>query len=111
MALQNGNKIGKAFVMIFQVSISMIVPMAMCGALGFYLDQKFGTGFLFIFFLLLGMLASFRNVYYLTKEFYQKDMEQEHANLAYFENLKKEGRKAREALEMEKEKTENNGRE
>lgn len=108
--MQNGNKIGKAFVMIFQVSISMIVPMAMCGAFGFYLDRKFDTGFLFILFLLLGILASFRNVYYLTREFYKKDMEQEHAKLAYFENLKKEGRQAREAA-GEKEREDKNRRE
>lgn len=101
--MQNGNKIGKAFVMIFQISISMIVPMAMCGTAGFYLDRKFKTGFLFILLLFLGILASFRNVYYLTREFYKKDMEQEHAKLAYIENLKKEGRKVREAADQEKE--------
>ncbi len=92
--MQNGNKVGKAWIMIFQISISMMVPMAMCAALGWYLDKKLGTGFLFIVLLLLGIMAAFRNVYYLTKEFYQKDMEREHAELAYFENLKKEGREA-----------------
>jgi F0F1-type ATP synthase assembly protein I len=100
--LKNGDKIGKAWIMIFQISISMIVPMAMCGALGWYLDGKFGTGFLFILFLLLGILASFRNVYYLTRQFYQKDMEKEHAELAYFENLKKEGKQAREKAKQDK---------
>lgn len=89
--------------MVFQVSISMIVPMTMCGALGWYLDGKLKTGFLFILLLILGILAAFRNVYYLTKSFYQKDMEKEHARLAYFENLKKEGR---EALQSQKEEME-----
>lgn len=90
----HGNKVGKAFVMIFQISISMIVPMVMCGAGGYYLDKRLGTGFLFILLLILGILAAFRNVYLLTKSFYQKDMEEEHARLAYFEDLKKEGREA-----------------
>lgn len=93
--MQDKNKVGKAWVMVFQISCSMIVPMAMCGALGWYLDAKFGTGFWFIIFLLLGIMAAFRNVYQLTKSFYKKDMEREHAELAYIENLKKEGRKAR----------------
>lgn len=92
----HGNKVGKAFVMVFQVSISMIVPMLMCGAGGYYLDKILGTGFLFILLLVLGILAAFRNVYLLTRSFYQKDMEQEHARLAYFEDLKREGRKVRE---------------
>lgn len=100
--LQNGNKVGKAFAMFFQVSISMMVPMAMCGAVGWYLDKKLGTGFLFILLLILGILASFRNLYYLTRGFYQKDMEKEHAQLAYFEDLKNEGRKAREASGIKK---------
>jgi len=77
----------------------MIVPMAMCGALGWYLDEKLGTGFLFIMFLLLGIMAAFRNVYELTKSFYQKDMKREHEELAYIENLKKEGRRVRQDAE------------
>lgn len=96
------NKVGKAFVMVFQISISMIVPMIMCGAGGYYLDRILGTGFLFILLLILGILAAFRNVYFLTKSFYQKDMEEEHAKLAYFENLKKEGRKALEQSKNKK---------
>lgn len=93
------NKVGKAFVMVFQISISMIVPMVMCGAGGYYLDKILGTGFLFILLLILGILAAFRNVYVLTKSFYQKDMEREHASLAYFEHLKKEGKEARKQRE------------
>lgn len=96
----HGNKVGKAFVMVFQISISMIVPMIMCGAGGYYLDKILDTSFLFILLLLLGILAAFRNVYLLTKSFYQKDMEEEHARLAYFEDLKREGR---EALKQSKE--------
>lgn len=99
----HGNKVGKAFVMVFQISISMIVPMVMCGAGGYYLDKRLGTGFLFILLLILGILAAFRNVYLLTKSFYQKDMEEEHAKLAYFEDLKKEGREIlKQSREQEK---------
>ncbi len=97
----HGNKVGKAFVMFFQISISMIVPMIICGIAGYYLDKKLSTSFLFILLLILGIFAAFRNVYLLTKNFYQKDMEEEHAKLAYFENLKKEGR---EVLKQKKEK-------
>ena len=105
--MYNSSKSGKAYVMFFQISISMITPMLMCGALGWYLDGKLGTGFLFILLLLLGIMAAFRNVYYLTKDFYVKDMEKEHEQLAYFENLRAEGKRARELREAAKEQKEN----
>ena len=60
----------KALLMISQIGISMIVPIFLAAFIGNWLDAKFGTGFFFLIFLLLGILAAFRNIYKLTKTFY-----------------------------------------
>lgn len=57
----------KALLMISQIGISMIVPIFLAAFIGNWLDAKFGTGFFFLIFLLLGILAAFRNIYKLTK--------------------------------------------
>ena len=83
--LQNGvivmNKkeknILRAFVMVSQVSITILVPIALSGCVG----------------------AAFRNVYYLTKSFYSEDMKKEHERLQYIEALKKQGQARREQTE------------
>ena len=42
------------------------------------------------------MGAGFRNTYYLTKNFYEKDRKREQEQLAYIENLKKAGERNRQ---------------
>ena len=86
--------------MLSQIGISMMVPVFLCVWFGAFLDEKFGTAFLFPIFLILGFLSAIRNVYILTRTFYAKDKAKEDAELAYIENLKKEGR--RKAEEQEK---------
>lgn len=83
------NGVFKAFVMVTQVGISMMTPIFLGGALGWYLDHKFFMKCWFIIGLLLGIIAAFRNVYYLTKQFYAKDLKKEQEELEYFESLKK----------------------
>ena len=79
----------KALLMISQIGISMIVPIFLAAFIGNWLDAKFGTGFFFLIFLLLGILAAFRNIYKLTKPFYAEDLKRERQEQAYWENLKK----------------------
>ncbi len=52
----------KSLALITQLGISMIVPIAMCVALGLWLDNRFGIH-TFIPLMILGMLAGGRNVY------------------------------------------------
>lgn len=89
---QNG-KVIKALVLITQLGISMMVPIFLCVFVGNFIDKKAGTSFVMLVFLLLGIAAAFRNVYYLLKPFYAKDKEREDAELAYIERLKAEGRR------------------
>lgn len=57
----------KTFALISQVGISMIVPIMLCTLLGSYIEKKFSLP-LFIPLVILGVLAGFRNTYYLVKD-------------------------------------------
>lgn len=81
----------QALTMISQVGITMLVPIFLCVYVGLKLDDWFGTEYLFIIFVLFGVLAAFRNVYLLMRKFYAKDLEREEAELRYFAELKNAG--------------------
>ena len=80
----------KSFAMITQVGLSMLTPIFLCVFLGGYLDKSLHTSYWFIILLILGILAAFRNVYYLTRQFYKKDLEREQKEQEYFKKLQKE---------------------
>lgn len=80
----------KSFVMVTQVGLSMMTPIFLCAFLGVYLDKALQTTYWFIILLVLGILAAFRNVYYLTRQFYKEDLEREQKEQEYFKNLQKE---------------------
>lgn len=63
----------KALSLILQLGITMMVPIFLCLFLGIWLDRLFGTGFLVIVLLVLGMLAGFRNAYYMVQSFTRDD--------------------------------------
>lgn len=81
-------KIIKSIVMITQIGISMLVPIFLCAALGVWLNRLFNTQACFLVLVFLGIGASFRNVYILTKSFYSDDMKKEHDRLKYIQELK-----------------------
>lgn len=88
-------KVVRSFMMISQISISMMVPIFLCLFLGIKLNEWLETVYFVPAFLVLGIAASFRNVYHLTKNFYAKDKKKEDEELAYIENLKKAGERKR----------------
>ncbi|MCT4613165.1 MAG: AtpZ/AtpI family protein [Clostridia bacterium] len=60
------SKVIKMLGLVSHLGITMIVPIVMCIYIGVYLDEKFNTGAIFlVIFTLLGILAAFRNMYYL----------------------------------------------
>lgn len=83
----------KALALVSQLGISMMVPILLCIFIGYQLDKHFQTKFWFILFMVLGVLSAFRNVYYMTKQFYAKDKAREDAELKYIEDLKREAHK------------------
>ncbi|MDE6874699.1 MAG: AtpZ/AtpI family protein [Lachnospiraceae bacterium] len=90
--MKGKGSVARGLLMITQIGISMIVPIFLGVFLGYRLDRWLGTGFFFLVFLLLGILAAFRNIYKLTKPFYAEDLKREKEEQAYWDSLKPEGR-------------------
>ncbi len=57
----------RAFSMIGQFGINMIVPIFLCSFGGYLLDKKLGTSFLFILLFFIGAVAGGFNVYRMAK--------------------------------------------
>ena len=60
----------KALTFFSQFTINMLVPIFMCSAVGYFLDKKLGTSFMFVILFFVGAMAGFRNVYILAKRTY-----------------------------------------
>ncbi len=59
--------------LISYLGISMIIPIFLCILAGRWLDERFGTGPLFLFiFIILGALTSFRNLFKIGTRGYKK---------------------------------------
>lgn len=78
--------------MVSQIGISMLVPIFLSIWIGSFLDERFGTEYWFLIFLALGIAASFRNVYKLTKPFYAADLKREQKEQAYWDDLHRNDR-------------------
>lgn len=101
----------KAFAMVSQISITILVPICLSGWIGWWLNGQFHTQIWFVVMIILGIGAAFRNVYYLTKSFYSEDMKKEHERLRYIEELKRQGqeRARREGAEDDSDADEDKG--
>lgn len=82
--------IAKAFVMILQVGLTMLAPLLVCGWIGLWMNDTFHTSWWFLVWMLLGVLAGFRNFFHLMRQFYEKDLKREIKEQEYFEQLKQE---------------------
>lgn len=60
----------RAFVLIMQFGINMLVPICMLSALGSFLDKKLGTSFIMILLFFVGAIAGAQNVYRMAKHVY-----------------------------------------
>lgn len=67
----------KALALISQLGIGMIVPIILCLFIGRWLDQLLGTGFFVIVFLILGIMAAYRNLYVYTRPLIKGNKERE----------------------------------
>ena len=85
----NDKKVLRSFVMVTQIGISMMVPIFLCGGIGYWLNHQFHRDILFPICLLVGVGAAFRNLFMITKTFYAKEAIREHDAMEYIQNLKK----------------------
>lgn len=65
--MKSHNDIAKILILITQIGLTMLTSVFMCGAIGYFIDNKFNTNFL-IFFILLGIAGGYSGVYKLVKE-------------------------------------------
>ena len=66
--MKNNSVVVRCLSMISQFTIHMLVPIFMCSYLGYLLDKKLSTSFLFIVFFFVGARAGGRNVYQLAQK-------------------------------------------
>lgn len=68
----------QSLALITQFSITMLVPIALMFAAGYWLDKKLGTSFLAVVFFFVGALAGFGNVYRLARQIYHEKNREGH---------------------------------
>ena len=66
--MKDNSKIVRSLSMISQFTIHMLVPICMCSYLGYWIDEKLNTSFLFIIFFFVGAMAGGRHVYLLAQK-------------------------------------------
>lgn len=65
----------KVVTLISQIGITMLSSVFVCGLIGYFIDNRFGTH-TFIVFLILGIAGGYRAVYSLVKQFIVKKEDQ-----------------------------------
>lgn len=93
----------KAFVMISQIGVSMLVSIFLGAWIGYQLDKWLKSSLLFLIFLLFGIMAAFRNVYRMLAPFFITDLEKEKKQQAYWDALHPDRKQAEKEPEAEPE--------
>lgn len=71
--MKNQRKVFQAFTYILQFSLNMVVPIAMCMALGIWLDEKFDIPWIILILFFVGALAGFNSIYKMAKPLMKND--------------------------------------
>ena len=88
--MKENKSVVRALLMVSQVAVTMLSPLLICGCIGIWLNDKLKTEYGFLFMMILGVLAGFRNFFCLMRQFYEKDLEKENQELEYFESMRRE---------------------
>lgn len=62
--------------LILQVGITMLTPILLCMAAGYFIDRRFGTSLL-AYFIIIGVLSGYRAVYSLLKSHIKESKEKD----------------------------------
>lgn len=71
--MKNQRKVFQAFTYILQFTLNMVVPIAMCMALGIWLDEKFDMPWIILVLFFVGALAGFNSIYKMAKPLMKND--------------------------------------
>ena len=71
--MKNPRKVFQALTMILQFGLTMIVPIAICMALGIWLDKKYDMPWVILILFFAGALAGFTSIYNMAKPFMKSE--------------------------------------
>ena len=71
--MKNPRKVFQALTMILQFGLNMIVPIAICMALGIWLDKKYDMPWVILILFFAGALAGFTSIYKMAKQFMKSE--------------------------------------
>ena len=71
--MKNPRKVFQALTMILQFGLNMIVPIAICMALGIWLDKKYDMPWVIMILFFAGALAGFTSIYKMAKPFMKSE--------------------------------------
>ncbi len=71
--MKNPRKVFQALTMILQFGLNMIVPIAICMALGIWLDKKYDMPWVILVLFFAGALAGFTSIYKMAKPFMKSE--------------------------------------
>lgn len=83
-------KVLKAFFLITQIGLVIIVNIGISALIGLQFNKWFNTTIWFLIWIMMGIISAFSSVYNLTNSFYKKDKKREDEELMYYQNLQKE---------------------
>ena len=69
------SEVYRSLTLILQFGINMLVPIFLCSYIGWWVDKKLQTSFVFILMFFLGALAGGRNVYRMARHIFEKRAE------------------------------------
>ncbi len=69
--------VAKALMLVTQLGVNMLVPIFLCLFIGQWLDKQFGTQFITIIFIFVGILTAYRNFYVVLKPMLKGKKEKE----------------------------------
>jgi len=67
--MKEQKKVFQAITLILQFSLNMLVPIAMCTALGIWLDEKYDMPWVIIVLFFVGAFAGFTSIFKMAKPF------------------------------------------
>ena len=71
--MKDNKKIFQSMTLVSQFAIHMLVPIFLCSYVGYILDSKLGTSFIFIILFFVGAIAGGRNIFILAKKIYDEE--------------------------------------
>lgn len=78
MYMKYKRSVYQSLALITQFGLSMLTPIFLCAFLGLFIGNKISQPIIVVPFFILGVLAGFRNVYYLAKKIYDQPSERDY---------------------------------